>query len=594
MTQYNAPIRDMQFLLKEVLQIQNYSNLPGFEEISEELIDSILEEGGKFTRDVLHPLNVVGDREGCTRNEDGTVNVPTGFKEAYSRLVELGFTAMTADPAYGGQGLPHVLNTAYSEMSSAANMAFSMYPGLTHGAASAIEAGGSEEQKQAYLPKMLTGEWSGTMNLTEPQCGTDLGLIRTKAVPQADGAYKITGQKIWISAGEHSMTSNIIHLVLARIEGAPEGIKGISLFIVPKFTLKEDGSPGERNSLECVGLEEKMGIHGNSTCVMSYENATGYLVGEEHKGMRVMFVMMNAARLAVGMQGLAQGEVAYQNAAEFARERLQSRALTGPAAPDQPADPIIVHPDVRRMLMDSRAFLEGGRAFAYWTMLHHDLEHKSPDDKTRERASDYMGLLTPVVKAFLTEKGFKVATDSLQLHGGSGFTRDQGVEQFLRDARITLIYEGTNGIQALDLVGRKLSANSGRAVFSFFKEIDSWVEENQSDDALKPYVDALANTKGKLQEGTMWLMQNGMANFNNAGAASHDYLNLFGYTAFAYMWARMAKVALAKENDSDPFYKKKLITGRYFLERLLPEAAIHLEKMKTGADGLMAMSAEDF
>ena len=594
MTTYNAPLRDMQFLLKEVLQIQNYSNLPGFEDVSEDLVDAILDEGGKFARDVLHPLNDVGDKHGCVRESDGSVTVPPGFKEAYDQMVELGFTAMTASPEYGGQGLPHVLNVAFSEMTSAANMAFAMYPGLTHGAAAAIEGKGSEEQKQAYLPKMISGEWSGTMNLTEPQCGTDLGLIRTKAIPQPDGTYKITGQKIWISAGEHAMTKNIIHLVLARIEGAPEGIKGISLFIVPKYVLDENGEPGERNSLECGGLEEKMGIHGNSTCVMNYDGATGYLVDEEHKGMRVMFLMMNAARLGVGVQGLAQAEVAYQNAADFARERLQSRSLTGTQAPDKPADPIIVHPDVRRMLMDTRAFIEGGRAFAFWTMLFNDLEHKSPDDKMREKASDYMGLLTPVVKAFLTDKGLKATSDCLQLHGGTGFTKDQGVEQFMRDCRISLIYEGTNGIQALDLVGRKLSANSGRAIFSFFQEVDAWCAENEGDEDLKLFVDALKGSKAKLQEGTMWLMQNGMSDFNNAGAASHDYLNIFGYTALTYMWAKMAKVALANTDSSDPFYENKLKVGRYFIERLLPEADVHLVKMKTGAANMMSLNAEAF
>ncbi|MBB34236.1 MAG: acyl-CoA dehydrogenase [Hirschia sp.] len=593
MTSYNAPLRDMQFILKEMLEIQTYQDLPGFEEVTEDLIDAILEEGGKYARDVLHPLNKVGDAHGCVRNDDGSVTTPPGFKDAYDAMVESGFTAMAAKTEYGGQGLPHVLNVAYSEMSSAANMAFSMYPGLTHGAYSAIEAGGSDAQKNTYLPNLATGKWGGTMNLTEPQCGTDLGLIRTKAVPQADGTYKITGQKIWISAGEHDMADNIIHLVLARIEGAPEGIKGISLFIVPKYILDENGEPGARNSLECGGLEEKMGIHGNATCVMNYEDATGWLIGDENKGMRVMFVMMNAARLAVGVQGLAQAELAYQNAAEFARERLQSRSLTGPKAPDKPADPIIVHPDVRRMLMDSKAFIEGGRAFAYWTMLFNDLEHLSPDEKVREKASDYMGLMTPVVKSFLTDKGFKACSDCLQVHGGTGFTKDQGVEQFLRDAKIAMIYEGTNGIQALDLVGRKLSANAGRSIFGFFKEIDEWCEANSGDEELKPFVDALGGSKAKLQEGTTWLMQNGMSDFNNAGAASHDYLNVFGYTALTYMWAKMAKIALAKKG-SDPFYDQKLVTGRYFIERLLPEAGSHLEKLKTGAKTMMSLDAEMF
>ena len=596
MTQYQAPVRDMKFVLTEVLKIQNYSNLPGFEDVSPDLIEAILNEGGKFTSEVLHPLNKVGDEQGCVRNDDATVTVPEGFKEAYDQFCEGGWTALSADPEYGGQGLPHVLDVAATEMTSASNMAFAMYPGLTHGAFSAILAGGSEEQKRAYVPKMISGEWSGTMNLTEPQCGTDLGLIRTKAVPNDDGTYQITGQKIWISAGEHSMTENIIHLVLARIEGpdTPEGIKGISLFIVPKFILNEDGTPGTRNSLECGSLEEKMGIHGNSTCVMHYENAKGFLVGEAHKGMRSMFVMMNAARLGVGLQGLAQADIAYQNAAEFARERVQMRSITGAKAPDKPADPIIVHPDVRRMLMDSRAIIEGGRAFAYWTMLQNDLQHKSPDEKTREKAGDYMALLTPIVKAFLTDKGLRACNDCLQLHGGTGFTKDQGVEQFVRDVRIALIYEGTNGIQALDLVGRKLSANSGRAVFSFFADVDALLDELGDDEDIKPFAEGLASSKNKLNEATMWLMQNGMSDFDNAGAASHDYLHLFGFTALAYVWAQMAQVAIQNKDSSDPFYANKLITGRYFVERLLPEADMHLAKVKTGAAPVMALEAEAF
>ena len=440
---------------------------------------------------------------------------------------------------------------------------------------------------------MATGEWAGTMNLTEPQCGTDLGLIKTKAIPQGDGSYKLTGQKIWISGGEQDLTENIIHLVLARIEGAPEGIKGISLFVVPKYLVNEDGSLGERNTVSCGGLEEKMGIHGNATCVMNYEEATGWLVGDEHKGMRTMFIMMNEARLGVGMQGLAQAEVAYQNAADFARERLQSRALSGPKAPEKPADPIIVHPDVRRMLMDTRAFIEGARMFSYWTALYGDLLHKSPDEKVREKAGDYMALMTPVVKAFLTDRGLKACNDALQLHGGTGFTKDQGVEQYVRDVRIALIYEGTNGIQALDLVGRKLAANGGRAIFTFFAELDDFIAENESDEELKPFIEALSTAKGELQEATSWLMQNGMSDFNNAGAASMNYLELFGLTALGYMWAKMAKIAIAKRG-SDPFYDDKLVTGRYYISRILPETSAHLAKLKTGAEPLMALEADRF
>ena len=593
MPRYDAPVRDMQFIFHDVLALQNYSNLEGFADASPDIVDQILETGGKFASEVLFPLNKVGDVQGCTRNDDASVKTPDGFPDAYRQFTESGWPLLSKTPDMGGQGLPHALSIAVSEMMSSANMAFAMYPGLTSGAYEALMAGGSDEQKQKYGPKMAAGEWAGTMNLTEPQCGTDLGLIKTKAVPQADGSYKITGQKIWISGGEQDLTENIIHLVLARIEGAPEGIKGISLFVVPKYFVNEDGSLGERNALACGGLEEKMGIHGNATCVMNYDEATGWLVGDEHKGMRTMFVMMNEARLGVGMQGLAQAEVAYQNAADFARERLQSRALSGPKAPEKPADPIIVHPDVRRMLMDTKAFIEGGRLFTYWTALHGDLLHKSPDEKVREKAGDYMALMTPVVKAFLTDRGLKACNDALQLHGGTGFTREQGVEQFVRDVRITLIYEGTNGIQALDLVGRKLASNGGRAVFTFFAEMEDFIGEHEGDADMKPFVDALSTAKAELQDATTWLMQNGMSDFNNAGAASTDYLHLFGLTALGYMWAKSAKVALEKRG-SDPFYDDKLVTARYYVSRILPETSAHLAKLKTGAEPLMALPADRF
>ncbi|MCH2456794.1 MAG: acyl-CoA dehydrogenase C-terminal domain-containing protein [Henriciella sp.] len=593
MPRYDAPIRDMKFIFHDVLALQNYSNLDGFADATPDIVDQILETSGKFASEVLFPLNSVGDKQGCKRADDASVKTPDGFPDAYKQFVENGWPLLSKTPEMGGQGLPHSLSIAVSEMMSAANMAFAMYPGLTSGAYEALMAGGSDDQKQTYGPKMATGEWAGTMNLTEPQCGTDLGLIKTKAIPQGDGSYKLTGQKIWISGGEQDLTENIIHLVLARIEGAPEGIKGISLFVVPKYLVNEDGSLGERNTVSCGGLEEKMGIHGNATCVMNYEEATGWLVGDEHKGMRTMFIMMNEARLGVGMQGLAQAEVAYQNAADFARERLQSRALSGPKAPEKPADPIIVHPDVRRMLMDTRAFIEGARMFSYWTALYGDLLHKSPDEKVREKAGDYMALMTPVVKAFLTDRGLKACNDALQLHGGTGFTKDQGVEQYVRDVRIALIYEGTNGIQALDLVGRKLAANGGRAIFTFFAELDDFIAENESDEELKPFIEALSTAKGELQEATSWLMQNGMSDFNNAGAASMNYLELFGLTALGYMWAKMAKIAIAKRG-SDPFYDDKIVTGRYYISRILPETSAHLAKLKTGAEPLMALEADRF
>lgn len=593
---YQPPVRDHLFLLRDVLEIEKYANLPGFADASIDVVEQIVEEAGRFTSEVLAPLNPVGDKEGCVWNPDHTVKTPTGFKEAYALLVEGGWPALGSDPAYGGQGLPHVVNLSFSEMSSSANMAFSMYPGLTHGAYSAILNGGSQEQKDLYLPKLASGQWGGTMNLTEPHCGTDLGLLRTKAVPQGDGTYKITGGKIWISGGEHDMAENIVHLVLARIEGAPAGTRGISLFIVPKFIPDADGKPGERNSVYCDGLEEKMGIHGNATCVIRHEESIGWLVGEENKGLSLMFVMMNEARIGVGLQGLAQAEAAYQAAASFAKERLQGRSLTGPKNPDGPADPIIVHPDVRRMLMDSRAIIEGGRAFLFWTALQGDLSHASPDEAVRQKGGDYMALMTPVVKAFLTDKGLDVCSNAVQVHGGSGYTEHFPVSQYLRDVRIALIYEGTNGVQALDLVGRKLAADGGRAVMTFFAEVDAFVEANGGVAELKPFTDGLARAKEKLQDATMWLMQNGLANPDNAGAASTNYLHLFGLTALAYAWAMMAKAAQAKiaGGDSDPFYANKLVVGRYYMERVLPETDAHLAKLKTGAELMMALPAEAF
>ena len=591
---YKAPVRDLTFILNEVLEIDRYANQPGFADVSSDLVGQILEEGAKFAEEVIAPINHSGDKEGC-HWDNGVVTGPKGWKEAYKAMVEAGWPALAADPAYGGQGMPAVVSMAFGQFTAAASAAFSMYPGLTAGAYAGIHANASEELKTKYLPKMATGEWGGTMNLTEPQCGTDLGMVRTKAVPQGDGTYKITGQKIWISAGEHDFTDNIIHTVLARVEGAPAGIKGLSLFLVPKVMVNDDGSLGERNSLMCAGLEHKMGIHGNATAVMQYDEAIGWLIGEEGRGMNNMFVVMNEARLGTGLQGLAIGDAAYQAAVEFAKDRLQGRSLTGPKNPDGPADSIMVHPDVRRMLMEAKAFVEGGQAFILWTALQADLQ-RSEDAAEAQKANDYMGLITPVLKAYLTDKGFHVASLAMQVHGGSGYTEHFQASQYLRDARITMIYEGTNGIQALDLVGRKLPSQGGRAIMSWFADIDAFVAENGGEGPVQPFVEGLADAKKKLQEATMWLMQNGMANPDNAGAASTDYLNLFGITALAYLWAQMAKAAQAKidAGSDDPFYANKIATGRYFVERILPDAHAHLAKLKTGADVLMALPAEAF
>ncbi|MFD1695114.1 acyl-CoA dehydrogenase C-terminal domain-containing protein [Roseibium aestuarii] len=598
MPSYRAPVEDTLFLLNDVLDYASHAELPGFEEATPDLVEAILTEGGKFAAEIAQPLNLSGDQEGCKRSEDGTVTPPKGFKAAYDAFCEGGWGTLSADPEYGGQGLPHTLATAFNEYLSSANMAFAMYPGLTAGAIAAITLHGSDEQKALYLPKMIAGTWTGTMNLTEPHCGTDLGLLRTKAVPQADGSYKISGTKIFISAGEHDMSENIVHLVIARIEGAPAGTKGISLFVVPKFLPDADGNPGERNGVSCGALEHKMGIHGNATCVMNYDGATGWLVGEENKGLRAMFTMMNEARLGVAVQGLAQSEVAYQNAVAYAKDRLQGRALTGTKEADKAADPIIVHPDIRRILMQIRSFNIGARALVLWTALHGDKAHRSPDEKARQHSEDMMGLMTPVLKGVLTDTGFANAVNAQQVFGGHGYIAEWGMDQFVRDARIAMIYEGANGIQALDLVGRKLPANGGRAVMALFNEVKEFGKANKDDDALKAFIQPLKTGVDHLQQATMWFMQNGMKNPDNAGAGSTDYMHLFGLVAIGYMWAKIAKVINAKLADgsasNEAELKAMLAFGTFYMERLMPETAAHLARISSGCETMMSVEADLF
>ncbi len=598
MTSYRAPLKDIRFVLDDYLAIDRYANLPRFADAPAEVTDAILEEGAKLLEKAIHPLNASGDVEGCTF-ANGVVTTPAGFREAYNEYIEGGWGGLTADAEWGGQGMPRVLGLVFAEMMSSANMAFGMYPGLTHGAYDAIEAHASDELKRIYLPKLATGAWTGTMNLTEPHCGTDLGLLKTRAEPAADGSYRITGTKIFISAGEHDLAPNIVHLVLARIAGAPEGIRGISLFIVPKFLVQPDGSLGARNGVACGSIEEKMGIHANATCVMNYDNAVGYLVGEPEKGMRAMFTMMNAARLGVGMQGLGVAEVAYQNAVIYTRERLQGRGLKGTEFPDKPADPIIVHPDVRRMLMTMRAFIEGARAFALDAGIKADFAHSHPDPAVRREVEDYLALVTPVIKSYFTEKGYEVATLAQQCFGGHGYIRETGMEQFVRDARIAMIYEGTNGIQALDLVGRKLGSHMGQLLRTFFHPIDRFIAERGTDPKIgKPFVQPLARAFAKLQQATAWIAEQGLRDPEEAGAAADDYLELFGLVALGYTWARMAETASAKLADGGgedkAFYENKLITARFFMERMLPDTNALALRVQAGKAAMMALPAEAF
>lgn len=593
---YHAPVTDFRFLINEVLDPELRQALPSAENADDDIIDAVLSEGAKFCENVLQPLNASGDAEGC-RFDNGDVVTPSGFGRAYEAYCEAGWPGLTSDPEYGGQGLPLYLGLAFAEMITASNTSWGMYPALSHGAWSLINRHGSDEHKSLFLPNMISGQWTGTMNLTESQCGTDLGLIRSRAEPGEDGLYRVSGTKVWISAGEHDLAENIIHLVLARLPEAPEGTRGISLFIVPKININADGTLGERNGVRCGGIDHKMGIKGSATCEIIFDNATGYLVGEPHRGLHYMFTMMNGARLETGIQGLGLASVAYQNAVEFARERLQGRSLDGPKFPDKPADPIIVHPDVRRMLMISRACVEGARGIGLWTALKLECEHFHPDEAERTRAGHWVALMTPIIKAWFTDMGFDVTNHGVQVHGGAGYILDTGVEQYVRDARITRIYEGTNGIQALDLVGRKLVASNGETVKSFFDEAESLLAEIGDDESMKEFTGPLSDALERLKNTTGWVYQHMAKNPLEAGAASTDYLHLFALTAMAWSWtlqARAARRGLENGAMGQGFYNNKLITARFFMQRMLPETEGLASRIMAGSETLMAMAANDF
>lgn len=598
---YNAPLEDIKFVLHDFLGAERLSDLPAYSDFSLDLADQILEEAAKICQDVLFPINQSGDAEGC-KIENHVVTTPKGFKEAYKTFIEGGWTGLSCDPEYGGMGMPHLLNTVMQEMICSANMSFGMYPGLSQGAYDAIHIHGTDEQKQTYLPKIISGEWSGTMNLTEPHCGTDLGLIRTKAIPYKDGgdAYAITGQKIFISAGDHDLTENVVHLVLAKLPDAPDGVHGISLFVVPKFLPKEENGQvvcSEENSLHCVSIEHKMGIKASATCVMAYEEAKGWLVGEPHKGLRAMFTMMNAARLGVGMQGLGIAEVSTQNAVAYAKDREQMRALTGTKYPEKAADPIIVHPDVRRMLLTCKAFTEGARALSYWVGMHLDISQKSEDADERAASDDLVALLTPIIKAYQTDMGFECANHAIQVYGGAGYIGEYGVEQYARDARIAQIYEGTNGIQALDLVGRKMAQSYGRLLKSFFQPVSEFIETEQEVVEMGEFVMPLAKSFMKLQQATATIAQKGMSNPDEAGGASVDYLRFFALVAMGYVWAQQAKIAMQKLESGDTrkdFFENKLNTARFFMQKLLPEADWKFKAIMSGASVLMARDDDQF
>ena len=596
MPTYKAPLRDLRFVYNELFDPTELQHLSGFEEVTPDLVEAILEEAGKFCENVLLPINRSGDEIGV-RFDNGQVITPPGLKEAYQAYSENGWGALTADPEYGGQGLPKTLGIMIEEMICGANVSFGLYPGLTVGAYNALVSHGADELKQKFLPNMVAGIWSGTMCLTEPQCGTDLGMIRTKAEPQADGSYQLTGTKIFITSGEHDMTDNIIHLVLARLPDAPAGIKGISLFLVPKFMVNEDGSLGERNPVFCGSIEHKMGIHASSTCVMNFDGATGYLVGQPHKGMQAMFVMMNAERLGVGMQGLGIGEASYQNAVAYARDRIQGRALKSALQADKPADPLWVHPDVRRMLLTMRAYTEGNRALAIWVARRLDEANHTTDPQRKQDAEAFIALMTPVVKAFMTDCGSEIANLGMQVYGGHGYIREWGMEQFVRDARIAQIYEGTNGIQALDLVGRKLPANTGRNLRPFFHELSAYLESKQDDPRLEfqPFVTGLAKVFVRLQQVTGWIAEKGMKNPEESAGAATDYLRMLGLVSLAYLWARMADIALEqRQGDEALFYQAKLDTARFYFERLLPQTGALTSAIMSGCASMMNFNPEAF
>ena len=595
MPQYNPPLRDIQFVIHELLNADKaFATLPAFKDVDKDTINQIIEEAGKFATEIAFPLNQVGDKEGCTRHENGSVTTPAGFKGAYQQYVESGWPSLSCDPQFGGQGLPQLLNSVLYETLNSANQSWAMYPGLSHGAYECLHAHGTDDQKKIYLEKLVSGHWTGTMCLTEPQCGTDLGILKTKAEPLADGSYSITGTKIFISSGEHDLTDNIIHLVLARLPDSPKGTKGISLFVVPKFLINADGSLGANNKVSCGSLEHKMGIHGNATCVMNFDGAIGTLVGEPHKGLNAMFVMMNAARLGVGMQGLGLTEVAYQNSAAYAKERLQMRSLTGVKAPEKAADPIIVHPDVRRMLLTQRAYAEGGRAFAYWVALMIDTELNHPDERVRKDTADMVTLLTPIIKAFLTDNAFTATNEGLQVFGGHGYIAEWGMEQYVRDARINMIYEGTNTIQSLDLLGRKVLGDMGAKLRKFGKLVETFIEEEGVRKEMQEFIDPLADIATKVEKLTKEIGMKAMMNHEEVGAAAVPYLRTVGHLVYAYLFARMAKIAFANKSSSDPFYQAKLATARFYFDKLLPETATLIRQARAGSKSLMAMPAELF